>query len=112
MTIQNEADAIAPLAGDDRTAELEARIAELERRLEQRGGSGGMRPDLTRAGRAQDAVATMGRNLVPDDARKHLRAATREQLLALRVYVDRWIEALGEPEEQPARRHETIEIEE
>ena len=33
----------------------------------------------------------------PEEARKHLRAATREQLIAARVYLDRWIERLDEP---------------
>ncbi|HEX2222282.1 MAG TPA: hypothetical protein VHK06_07135 [Candidatus Limnocylindria bacterium] len=101
--------------GDPRTAELEARIAELERRLEEQGASRGMAGDATRAaGRsAQEAVSTLSRSIFPDDARTHLRAATREQLLAARVYLDRWIARLEAADASAApRRHETIEIEE
>ena len=36
--------------------------------------------------------------LFPEEARKHLKVAGREQLLAARVYLDRWIARLDEKE--------------
>ncbi len=91
----------------DRTADLEARIAELERRSS-------WRPSLDE-GRSgmETAFWAMVRTLFPEDARKHLKAATREQLLAARVYLDRWIERLDrqEADEAAGRPHERIEVE-
>lgn len=131
MTTKRET-RVVPESRDADKAALEARIAELERRLEAfevAGGSGG-RADETglrslagagdraastarAAGRgAQEAVSTFTRSMLPDDARRHLRAATREQLMALRIYLDRWIASLEKDEEPATRRHETIEIEE
>jgi hypothetical protein len=41
-----------------------------------------------------------------------MKAATREQLLAARAYLDRWIAGLEETDEgEPAARREQIEIE-
>lgn len=131
MTTKSEADAV-PQSDDAPTAELEARIAELERRLQAfeataggrigseaglRGlaGAGDMAASTARAaGRgAQEAVSTLSRSMLPDDARRHLRAATREQLMAARIFLDRWIARLEAADEEPrSRPHETIEIEE
>jgi hypothetical protein len=48
----------------------------------------------------------------PEEARKHLKSAGREQLLAARVYLDRWIAGLEEGEaDTRSRGHETIEVE-
>jgi hypothetical protein len=51
--------------------------------------------------------------ILPEEARKHLKAATREQLLAARVYVDKWIERLDEEEaaKESGRQHEKISVE-
>lgn len=88
----------------DRTEELERRIADLERRSWRRtmdDGRSGM----------ETAFWAMLHSLFPEEARKHLKVAGREQLLAARVYLDRWIEKLDEqaPDAQPER--EKIEIE-
>ena len=91
----------------DRTADLEARIADLERRSTWR-----TTVDEGRSGR-EPAFWAMVHSVFPEEARKHLKAATREQLLAARVYLDRWIARLDEQdrEEHAGRTHEKIEIE-
>lgn len=90
----------------DRAAELEARIAELERR------SWRQTVDEGRSGLEETFWALMHR-VFPDEARKHLKTAGREQLMAARVYIDNWIAKLDEEEEAAAegRPHEKIEIE-
>ena len=90
---------------DARTAELEARIAELERRtprgMVQEGRSG-----------LETAFWAMMHSVFPEEARGHLKKAGREQLLAARVYLDKWIERLDEEEgADTTRSHEKIEIE-
>ncbi len=91
----------------DRAAELEARIADLERRSTWRSTV-----DEGRSG-METAFWAMVHSVFPEEARKHLKAATREQLMAARVYLDRWIARLDEEEgQEPAgRTHEKIEIE-
>jgi hypothetical protein len=90
----------------DRTAELEARIAELERR-----GSWRSTMDEGRSG-AETAFWAVVHTLFPEEARKHLKVAGREQLLAARVYLDRLIAKLDENEAEPSeRQREKIEIE-
>jgi hypothetical protein len=90
----------------DRTAALEARIAELERR------SWRATVDEGRTG-VEEAFWALMHRLFPDEARKHLKVAGREQLLAARVYLDKWIERLEKEEEAAAtgRQHEKIEVE-
>ena len=92
---------------DDRAAQLEQRIADLERRtprgMMQEGRSG-----------LEEAFWAVMSNVFPEEARTHLRKAGREQLLAARVYLDRWIERLDENERQESdssRQHERIEVE-
>ena len=90
----------------DRTDELEARIADLERRTSWRStvddGRSGM----------ETAFWSMVHTIFPAEARKHLKVASREQLLAARVYLDRWIAKLDEKEaETSGRPHEEIKIE-
>jgi hypothetical protein len=90
---------------DARTAELEARIAELERRtprgMVQEGRSG-----------IETAFWALMHSVFPEEARGHLKKAGREQLLAARVYLDKWIARLDEEEATDAPRgHEKIEIE-
>lgn len=92
-------------AAADRTVELETRLAELERRTS--AGAEG------RSGMEAAFWATV-HSIFPDEARKHLKAAGREQLLAARVYLDRWIAQLDEAnaeDEEASRSHERIEIE-
>jgi hypothetical protein len=90
----------------DRTAELEARIAELERR------SWRQTVDEGRTG-AEEAFWALVHRIFPQEARKHLKVAGREQLMAARVYLDKWIARLDEEEQAAAegRPHEKIEIE-
>jgi hypothetical protein len=88
----------------DRTAELEARLAELERQSRSSSGDG-------RSGLEAAFWATV-HTVFPEDARRHMKAATREQLLAARVYLDRWIARLDETEgDEGASSRERIEIE-
>ncbi len=91
----------------DRTEELEARIADLEKRSTLRSTM-----DEGRSG-METAFWALVHTLLPEEARKHLKAATREQLLAARVYVDRWIARLDEEEaaNESARQHEKISVE-
>ncbi len=90
----------------DGNAELEARVAELERR------NWRSSMDQGRSG-METAFWAMLHNLFPEEARKHLKVAGREQLLAARVYLDRWIARLEQDEaaEAPGRPHEKIDIE-
>jgi len=90
---------------DARAAELEARIAELEARLQ---GPPAAEP---RGGIETAFWATMHR-VFPDEARKHLKVAGKEQLLAARVYLDRWIERIDhEKPETASRPREKIDVE-
>ena len=90
----------------DRTSDLEARIAELEKRASWRSTM-----DEGRSG-AETAFWAVVHTLFPEEARKHLKVAGREQLLAARVYLDRWIAKLDEEGAgTEGRPHEQIEIE-
>ncbi len=90
----------------DRTAELEARIAELERNAWRH------TVDEERSG-VETAFWAVVHTLLPDEARRHLKVAGREQLLAARVYLDKWIAKLDERKAagSGARPHEKIDIE-
>ncbi len=89
----------------DGRAELEARIAELERRS-------GPSPDEGGRSGVETAFWAALHTIFPQEARKHLKVAGREQLLAARVYLDKWIARLDEQEaEQASRPHEKIDIE-
>jgi len=96
-----------PNSTPDRTAELEARIADLERR------SPGAMMQSGRSG-LEEAFWAVMHTVFPEEARKHLKTAGKEQLLAARVYLDKWIERLEEKEDGSSARtrpHEKIEIE-
>jgi type II secretory pathway component PulJ len=81
----------------NRAADLERRIAALERRtpraMVEQGRSG-----------LEEAFWAVMHSVFPEEARRHLRAATKEQLMAARVYLDRWIAGLEEsdPTSEPA----------
>lgn len=82
---------------DDRLAELEARLANLE-------ATSGLRE------RGRDL---MGR-VAPPEAGRHFRNAGREHLLGVRSIVDFWIRRIELAEDRaaaPATDRETIEIE-
>ncbi|HWH23890.1 MAG TPA: hypothetical protein VNW68_03235 [Candidatus Limnocylindria bacterium] len=76
----------------------DSRIEELERRLNE-----------LESGRAGDRARSALDIVVPTDARRHLRAAGREQLLALRAMLDFWIDQLRDGDDDAGRR-ETIRI--
>jgi hypothetical protein len=84
------------LSAEDRIAELEARLADLERG-----------PSMRERGRsAFDRV-------VPPEATRHFRQAMREQLLGVRAIVDHWTDRLDEADARSDRRtqdRETIKI--
>jgi len=96
-----------PPSTDDRTAQLEARLADLERRVPRSSADDGGRSGF------ETAFWAAMHTLFPDEARKHLKVAGREQLMAARVYLDRWISRLDEQEAQKAagRPHEKIDVE-
>jgi len=88
--------------GEKTNPDLEARIEELERR--------------TRRGDSRESVETafwaVMRNVFPEDTRRHLKAASREQLLAARAYLDHWIARMGDhPASEKNDERETIEVE-
>ena len=87
-------------------SDLESRIAALERK------SWRSTVDDSRSG-METAFWAMLHALFPEEARKHLKVAGREQLLAARVYLDRWIERLDEADREPSADppHEKIAIE-
>jgi hypothetical protein len=80
-------------------AELEAKIAILEARVR----------ELETEQRDEFGIGPLLRRLFPADTRQHMRAAQREQLLAIRSLLDRWIESTSQ--EPAMRRRETIRIE-
>ena len=82
---------------DERLAELESRLARLERA-----------PSLRARGRS------MMDKVMPAEASEHFRNAGREQLLGVRSIVDFWIRRIDEADSRAAGRshdRETIEIE-
>jgi hypothetical protein len=87
---------------DNDTADLESRIEELEGRL---------RKSDPRTS-IETAFWAVMRNVFPDETRTHLKAASREQLLAARSYLDHWIARMGDkPESEASAVRETIEVE-
>jgi hypothetical protein len=82
-------------------SDLEERITELERRL---------RRGETREGMETAFWAVM-HSVFPDETRRHMKAAGREQLLAARSYLDHWIAKLADKPAAEAPTRETIEVE-
>jgi hypothetical protein len=83
------------------TTELEQRIKELEARLREMD---------------EDRLRIRGRALLdeifPSETRKHMRAAWKEELLALRSVLDHWIEKQdGEGSKSGTTRRESISVE-
>ena len=83
------------------TGGLEQRIAELERRLRRSEPRESM----------ETAFWALMRNVFPDETRRHMKAAGREQLLAARSYLDHWISKMDEKHDTEAAPRETIEVE-
>lgn len=86
---------------ETREAELEQRIQELERRLAREDGRSG----------PETAFWALVHRIFPQDARRHMKVATREQLLAARAYLDRWIARLDEAPAAPTAPRENIDVE-
>jgi hypothetical protein len=86
-----ESDVVEP----EREKDLEARLRKMEEQL--------------RELQAQQPGA-LYRRLVPPEVRRHLQAARKERLLALRAWIDAAIARTEEPPERP-RRAESVRIE-
>jgi hypothetical protein len=106
------------MAGSDREAELTARLAALEERLaevESRAADAEARArdaEACAVGSPLDALDAMLDAVLPGEVRGHLRAARKEQLLAMRSMVDAWIDRVDRRAETPHRRHhESIPLE-
>jgi hypothetical protein len=83
------------------TANLESRIEELERRLRR----------SERRESMETAFWALMHNLFPDETRRHMKAAGREQLLAARSYLDHWIAKMDEKDGGGIADREMIEVE-
>ena len=83
------------------TAELEARIEELERRQRRSDPRASM----------ETAFWAVMHNVLPAETRRHMKAATREQLLAARSYLDHWIAKMDATSAAESPTRETIEVE-
>lgn len=83
------------------TGELEAKIAQLEDRLK------AMEAEKADEWSARGLIDT----LFPAEVRQHMRAARKEQLLAVRSFIDHWIEKQDEEKDAGSRRRETISVE-
>jgi septal ring factor EnvC (AmiA/AmiB activator) len=84
---------------DTSSADLNARIAELEQRLK----------GLERRERAQRRLADLLSDIFPSEVRTHLKAAQREQLMAARSFLDHWIERMDERETPRGRESITVD---
>jgi hypothetical protein len=85
----------------DMNADLEGRIADLERRL----------PHGERRESLETAFWAIMRNVFPSETRQHMKAAGREQLLAARSYLDHWIAKMDAPAADAKVEREKIEVE-
>jgi hypothetical protein len=95
----------------DRETELQQRIAALEERLAEMEARAA-EAEAHAGPRMMDAIDALMDAMLPPEVRAHMRAARKEQLLAMRTMVDIWIARVDrKPEERRRRRHETIELE-
>ncbi len=78
-------------------AELEQRIADLERRIAD------MQTEST------PNMFGLLDAIFPSDARQHMRKARKEQLLAFRSLLDKWIDRMDD--EKPTPKREAIRVE-
>ena len=76
------------------------RIARLERRLDS------LEQRTTMLDKSRAAMDVM----VPHETRRHLRAAGREQLLAVRSLLDHWIGRLRDEDKPAAEARENIPV--
>jgi hypothetical protein len=86
---------------EQRVGDLEGRIAELEGRLRRR----------ERRESMETAFWAVMHNVFPEETRRHMKAAGREQLLAARSYLDHWIARMDEPAAREPEQRETITVE-
>ena len=82
--------------------DLEAQLAKLEQRLAAM---------EAREEREPRGLVGLWREMFPPEARKHMRTARKEQLLAVRVFVDHWIERLEKEPADALPRRESISLE-
>ena len=85
---------------NDAPNDLEERLARLEQKLDRLAGGGG----------EQTAYWAVLETILPADARRHLRAASREQLLAARSMIDSWVKRMDTDQEQGSPKRETIPL--
>ena len=78
----------------------DARLERIERRmdeLDQRSSA------LERSvDRAMDRSRAAMNSVLPSDTRRHMRAAWRENLLAVRSFIDHWADKLDEKDDRPS----------
>ena len=86
---------------EGRNSDMEARIAGLEAKL--------------RRNERRDSIETafwaLMHNVFPDETRRHMKAAGREQLMAARAYLDHWIGKMGDSTEAEPTEREKITVE-
>jgi hypothetical protein len=80
------------------TTELEARVRELEDKIK-----------VLESENDRFGIRSLFDELFPSDARKHMRAARKEQLMAIRSVLDHWIEKSDETS-SGAKRRESIAV--
>lgn len=78
-------------------AELEQRIADLEKRLTDLQGDGDT-----------GGIFSLIDAIVPPETRQHLRTARKHQLLAFRSVLDKWIARMDD--EKPTPKRESIRV--
>ncbi len=81
--------------------DLETQLAELEQRLA---------AVEARAEREPRGLGGLWREVFPAEARTHMRAARKEQLLAARAFLDHWIERLEKEPAEALPRRESISL--
>lgn len=87
---------------DNQSEAREKRMEELERRLD----------DLEHRRSALERSRAAAKVIVPDETWHHLRAAGREQMLAVRSLLDHWISRMrDEHQEEGVAAREDIRVE-